>query len=150
MIGARLIDNHLILTPANALFEREVPEHIALRAALRAVLYQAAEALPPDVPLILTDALAQSDAGSDLIEPSLALAHKRGARFVPVLLTISEDENLRRVADPSRTGIGKLTDRAILQDLRLRHELLRLPGVRELDVTDLSAAQAATRIAEMI
>lgn len=146
-IGARLIDNHLILNPASALFERGTPDRSALRKRIRAVLYEAAVGLPPEVPLILTDALAQSDAGTDLIDRSLALARAREAEFVPILLTISEAENIRRLEDPARLGSGKLMDPSILRDQRKRHEVLRLPGVWEVDVTDLSAQDAADQIA---
>ncbi len=149
-IGARLIDNHLILNPASALFDRGTVERSRLREELRAVTYRAAESLPADTPLILTDALASSDAGTNLIEPTKALAAARGAPLWPVILGISNEENRRRLCDPARDGTGKLVDPAILDDLRQTHSLLRLPGVWDLDVTHLEASEAAARIADHV
>ncbi|MEJ6391722.1 hypothetical protein V8J82_00560 [Gymnodinialimonas sp. 2305UL16-5] len=149
-IGARLIDNHLILNPASALFERGTPDRSALRERLRAVMYEAALGLPADVPLILTDALAETDAKGPLIEPTIQLAKDRGAQLVPFVLRIDPEENMRRLTDPARDGTGKLTDAAMLRDLHATHRLLRLPGGLDLDVTDLSAGAAAEVIEAMI
>ena len=145
-IGARLIDNHLILNPASALFARGTPERAALRERLRAVMYDAALLLPADVPLILTDALAESDRHSKLVTPTLTLAKARGADLLPFVFNISPAENLRRLTDPARRDTGKLTDAAVLTDLRDKHRLLQLPGTQTIDVTDLSPAQAAAEI----
>lgn len=150
LIGARLLDNHLILNPASALFERGTPERSALRERLRAVLYEAALDVAPEIPLILTDALASTDAGSPLIEPTKALVKARRAQLVPFVLSIDEAENIRRLTNSARDGTGKLTDAAVLQDLRGRHDLLRLPGAVDLDVTQLTAQEAAEWIAETV
>lgn len=64
--------------------------------------------------------------------------------------TIAEAENLRRLSTPERVGTGKLIDGAILRDLRARHEILRLPGAQEVEVTDLSAQAAAEAIAGLL
>ncbi|MBM2577665.1 hypothetical protein JQC91_15265 [Jannaschia sp. Os4] len=148
-IGARVLHSHLVLDPASALFERGTPERAALRERLRATLYEAAVGLPPEVPLIVTDALAATDAGAPLIETTLHLARARGG-LVPFVLEVGPEENARRLADPARAGTGKLTDPSVLADLRRRHALLRLPGARSVNVTDLSAEAAADRLAAML
>ena len=145
-IGARLIDNHLILDPASALFDRGTPERAALRERLRAVLYDAAVGLPPEAPLILTDALAQTDVHRALWQSTQRLAHARGAPLRPVLLQIDLQENLRRLTDPRRADWDKLTDPARLEDLRRDHALLQLPDAFVLDVTELSPDAAAAEI----
>ncbi|CTQ51158.1 hypothetical protein [Jannaschia donghaensis] len=145
-IGGRLLDNHLILDPASALFARGTPERATLRDDLRRMLYDAALSLPADVPLILTDALAQTDRHSSLVEPTLRLVRRRRAALMAFVLQIELAENRRRLSDPARHDGYKLTDTATLDDLRTRHALLHLPGARTIDVTTLSAAQAAKRI----
>ncbi|MGB3556871.1 MAG: AAA family ATPase [Jannaschia sp.] len=149
-IGGRLIDNHLILDAAAALFKRGTRESSDLRETLRQVLYDAARTLPAEVPLILTDALSDSATDRPLIEPTLELARDRRARLVPIVLTVEIAENRRRLLDPARKDTGKLTDPAILDDLRRCHRLLHLEGAGTLDVTALSAEAAAIRIEAML
>ena len=144
LVGGRLLDNHLILDPATALFPRGTPEAAALREAVRKVLFDAALTLPPDVPIVLTDALSDDD--HHLAAPSLDLARQRKAPFVPVVLDLDPDENSRRLTVLARSEGGKLTDAAILEDIRAQERLLRLPGAYDLDVTDLSPQEAASRI----
>ena len=150
LIGGKVIHNHLMLDPAGALFDRGTPDHSVLREEVRGVIYRAALTMPPDVPLIVTDALAASDAVSPLITSTLTLAVQRDSDVIPIVLDISAAENARRLTDPSRIGSGKLTDRAVLQSLRDAHALLHLPGAIVFDVTDLSAEQAAHLIADAL
>ncbi len=149
-IGARLIDNHLILNPASALFDRGTAQRSALRERLRAVIYDAALGLPKDVPIILTDAVAQTDAESPLVVPMLDFVAARCAQLIPFVLAIEANENRRRLSDPARIGSGKLTDADVLDDLRSRHSLLHLPEARVLDVTHLTANAAACALAAEI
>jgi hypothetical protein len=76
------------------------------------------------------------------------LAQLRDDDLVPIVLHISADENRRRLQDPGREG-GKLKSVAILDSLRASHVLLvpEHPNTLEVDVSDLSAADAATHIA---
>ncbi|MEM7490792.1 MAG: nucleoside kinase, partial [Pseudomonadota bacterium] len=101
-IGGRLIDNHLILDPAVALFPRRSPEAAALREAVRDVVHGAALTLPNNIPLVLTDALSEDD--HHLAVPSIAFAARRGAPFLPVLLDLDAGENARRLTAPERFG----------------------------------------------
>ena len=149
-LGGRLIDNHLALDPAGALFDRSDPRHGALRATIRAAIDQAALALPPEIPLILTDALSDDPADDALFAPTRALARARGARLLCVTLDLDPQENRRRLTDPARGQRAKLTDPAILDSLRARHALLRPDGAVPLDVTALDPEQAATAIIDAL
>lgn len=142
-LGGRLIDNHLMLDPAGALFDRGDPRHAQLRADIRDLIHAAALTLPADVPLIVTDALASMDEA--LFAPTRALAQARGAPLICFILDITPEENRARLTDPRRTG-SKLTDVSILNDLRTRHEPLRPDGAVALDVTNQSPDDAATLI----
>lgn len=134
-LGGRLIDNHLALDPASALFERSDPRHVALRQTLRAAIDAAALTLPPEVPRIVTDALSD--------EPEDAALHC-------ITFDISPEENRRRLCNPARASRAKLTDPKILDRLRANHRHLRPEGSVSLDVTGLDPAQAATAIRDAL
>ena len=60
---------------------------------IRAAIDQAALALPPETPLILTDALSDDPADDALFAPTRALARARGARLLCVTLDLDPQEN---------------------------------------------------------
>ncbi|MBO9445238.1 hypothetical protein [Ruegeria sp. R14_0] len=150
MIGGRLIDNHLMLNPASALFVRSDPRHAVLRREVRAAIYEAALTLGPDIPVIFTDALEESSADRELIAPTLEFARKRGGRLQPFMLQLSEQENLRRLCDPERQGRGKLMEPDVLMNFRRDLTLLRLDGVIEISVDKRTPKEAARAIADAL
>jgi hypothetical protein len=77
-----------------------------------------------------------------------AMAGARGAAFVPVRLHISVEENTRRIVNTDRAEHLKLMDPGAPARLAAGPGLLRVahPNLLEMDVTDLSAAEAAARI----
>lgn len=145
-IGGRLLHNHLALDAARALFGRGTPGHGALRAEITAALCRAALGLPPEVPLVVTNALADSEDDRALMAPFEALAEARGAPFRMVTLAVSEAENRRRLCDPARQGGAKLRDPGVLEGLRRAHPLLSRPGAVRLEITALSPEAAAAAI----
>ena len=145
-LQARLIDNHIMLDAARAIYERGTPGSSALREEVRDVVLRHARTLPPEVPIILTDALADEPAARPLYAPTEALARDRGAPLLPFVLDLSPEENLRRLTNPAREGGAKLVNPEILQRIR-SHDVLFLPdGAVVLDVTAHSAAKAAALI----
>ncbi|MBS8228054.1 hypothetical protein [Vannielia litorea] len=145
-IGGRLLHNHLALDAAGALFTRGTPGHGVLRQTVTGALCAAARGLPPDIPLVVTNALADSAEDRALMAPFEALAAARGAAFRPVTLEVSEEENRRRLADPARADRGKLQDVAVLEGLRRRHALLVPEGAVALDVSAMTPEAAAGEI----
>ncbi|MEM7711530.1 MAG: nucleoside kinase [Pseudomonadota bacterium] len=143
-IKGRLLDNHLILDPAIALFARGTSEQKALREAIRGLLYEAVLTLPAEVPIVLTDALSEDD--HDLVAPAIDLAERRGAPFRPILLDLDGPDNARRLTASDRRGTGKRMDPAVLYKIRAEERLLHLPDAVEIDATALSAEAAADRI----
>ncbi len=150
--GARLLDVHVMLNPAEALFERDDPLHAALREAVRSLVMDHAAKLAPGMALILIDPLADDTAGAALFNQFQDLATRRGARLLSVRLEITPEENIRRLQTPSRAEHRKLTRPDILLHMRDRYELLRpqRADAMTIDVTHLSAEAAATRILEWI
>lgn len=151
-IGGRLLDNHVMLNPAEALFERGDPLHASLRNAVREVTLDHAERLEPGVSIVLTDALSEDDADTASFEHYRRLAENRSARLVSVVLDIAPEENARRLVSPGRNDALKLTSTEVLEATRSRYRLLRPSGIEviDLDVTELSAAEAAGEIIDLL
>jgi hypothetical protein len=151
-LDARLLDNHTLLNPAEALFGRDDPLHRSLRYKLREIVLAHAAQLAPDVPIVFTDALADDPGDAALFEEYRALARKRSARLVSAILDCGLDENLQRLTQAGRAEQHKLVRPAVLRDLRDRYVLLRPDGVEtiELDVTRLSAEDAAFALLERL
>jgi hypothetical protein len=153
-LGGRLLDNHTLLNPAEALFDRHDPKWQELRTKLRAVVLDFAAQLPATEPLILTDALATIDYDQRIFDDYRVLAEKRSARFVAAILNCDQAENERRLVSAGRRELHKLTSIEVLADLRSRYTLLRPGRVKliEIDVTKLTHETAAlalqTRIKE--
>lgn len=151
-LGARLLDAHVMLNPAEALFERDDPLHAALRDDVRSLVLDYAAKLAPGMSLVLTDPLAADEADMALFGRIRDLAVQRNARLAPIVLDITPGENVRRLQTPSRAEHRKLTRPDVLLRMRDRYELLRLQGTETmtLDITHLSADEAAARILEWI
>ncbi|WP_299653819.1 hypothetical protein [uncultured Tateyamaria sp.] len=145
-MGGRLIHNHIMLDAARAIYARDTPESIAMREEVRTLILAHARRLPSDVPIVLTDALADEPAAIPLFQPTLDLARDRNAPLHLFVLNLSVAENQRRLTDPSRLGSDKLTDANVLKTLRGKDKLFVQDSTRMLDVTNMSAQDAADRI----
>jgi len=104
------------------------------------------------VALVLTDPLSDDVVDTAVFERFRALATQRKARLVAVTLEIDAPENVRRLENPRRADHRKLMRADVLQELRHKYRLLRPEGVEtfSLDVTQLTAADAASRIFERL
>jgi hypothetical protein len=144
-LGGRLLDNHTLLNPAEALFNRRNPKWQELRSSIRALVLDFAAQLPATEPLILTDALANFDYDRRLFDDCRVLAERRSARLVAAILSCDHAENERRLVSAGRRELHKLTDVEVLADLRSRYTLLRPAGIDliEIDVTALTDEEAA-------
>ena len=149
LMQARLLDNHTIINPAEALFERRDPLNRSLRKALRTAIFDHVARMQPGV-LILTDAISDDAFDSALFDEYRELAQRRGARLVAVVLDCAPQINAQRLVAAGRAEKRKLTDPAILASLRADHRLLRAQGVPliTLDVGALSPSEAAAILAE--
>jgi len=147
-LGARLIDNHTLINPAECLFARNDANYWPLRKAVRALAFEYAARLAPGTHLVLTDALADIASDRAVFDDCLELASQRGAKLIAVVLECEEEENLRRLRAAGRVELLKLTNGEVLRDLRAKYRLLRPTDVTciELDVSALSAAEAAAAI----
>ncbi len=149
-ISARLLDNHTLLNPSNALFARDDPRHGRLRRVVRHAVFSAIADMPADTRIVTTDALSDEAEQRAIFNEVRDLALHRGDRFVPVVLETSLDENMRRVAHPSRAAHRKITDPELLRQLRSAARVYTAPDAKILDITALEPEQAADQLAILI
>ena len=153
LLGARLIDNHSVYNVGLSLTVFKSPAFYEAVRSVRAVAGSCIAYLPPETPLIMTNAhFATSDWGSENWEAFNGFARQRGLPLAVVVLDCSRVENMRRIAGESRIGKGALRDPALVPEAGQGRTLLAHGGdwTLHLDVTDLSAAQAAAAIRDWL
>lgn len=150
-LGGRLLDNHAIYDVAFALAEFRSPAWDRLARGVRDVAFAGVEALPPQVPVVTTNACSDSDWGREMWRAMLDLAARRGSRFLVVSMTCAPQENARRLGSAGRGG-GKMTDPLALEAYRRNWTLLEDggDGLLRLDCTKLSAEASATAIQDWV
>ncbi|MBL8581040.1 MAG: AAA family ATPase [Rhizobiaceae bacterium] len=150
MIDARMVDEHLISAPADMLFSRRETLNRTLRIDIRKAVFSHILRAPRAMSFVFTDSLADHPQDAATFENYRELAERRRARLVAVVVDCSEEENLRRLKLQARDERKKFTDPKRMRKLRDEHKLLRSERVElvEIDVTRLSAEQAAEAIAK--
>jgi len=143
-LGGALLDNHTLLNPAEALFDRKDPGYAELRSGVRRLVLQGAAADASKRPLVVTDALGDDEA--HLLEDWRLVAAARHALFLPVVLDCAWEENRRRLVSQGRKERHKLTRIEVLDSLRKEHALLRPADAFGLDATFLLPEESARRI----
>ena len=148
-INGRLLDIHSVYNIPLALTEFKSPEFIEATEKIEAIAHGLVIKLPNDVPVVLTTVLAgNSDWGDAEWQRIVKLGRER-----PPLLVVHlhcDLENIRRIQSAGRAAKRKPRDPEMA---RRNHEQRKvLAGINEanllqLDVTSLSPADAAERIA---
>ena len=141
---AKLVHNHLLINPADAILHRTQSGYQTLRRALRAVIFAslAHENATYESAYIFADFQSSDALGSAVCAEYAATALERGSLFVPVVLSCEENINLERVMSSSRVEHHKLMDVDLVRQLRRESEVHRFmghPTALELDVTELMA-----------
>lgn len=95
---------------------------------------------------VMTNVLYEDSGDRSLFYQMEEVAEARGGFFAPIKLLISEEENKKRIQNPNR----QLRLKSINAIHTTENELINIshPNLLELDVTNLSAADAAQRILE--
>src|SRR5262245_31995550 len=75
-LDAKLIDNHTLLNPAEALFDRADPLHASLRQEVRTVVLNHAARMPAGTALLFTDALSDDADDQKAFDDYRALARR--------------------------------------------------------------------------
>lgn len=149
--NGKLVHNHLLIDPADAVLPRSSSDYQPLRGAIRAVvLDMLAESLDTfGSVFVFTDFQTNDDIGHSVLAEYRSMAMRRNCSLVTVILTCSKKENLRRLGTTERSIHGKLTDSKLVSYIRDNEEVHQLPDNRlemELDVTTLDADAAARLI----
>jgi hypothetical protein len=147
----KLVDNHLINNPIFSLIQLDGKTPMPMRVWDNVVKIWdvVADTLihlsPPEGNFVLTNSLAEGDE-FDLrhYERIKNIADQRRGHFVPVRLTLDVDEHRRRITVPAR----KLRHKETNPEAPARYAAQSIlnvvhPHVLTLDVTHLSAAEAA-------
>jgi energy-coupling factor transporter ATP-binding protein EcfA2 len=153
IVDATIIDNHWINDPVLRLLPRHdaaAPEAVWPQVAKvrDAVLETIATLAPRQSNFIFTYAGSHEDAADrKAFEEYRDVATRRAARFIAVRLLCDEDELVRRIQSPERRGRKLIDPEEAIENVRGFSPLdPGLPGSLTLDVTHLSAEQAAARI----
>ena len=151
-IGGRLLDNHTIFNVAFSLCDFRSPEFYETVRAVRQIAFTTAIKLPPSVPILLTNANANTSFGRENWAAIKDMAKLRASVLCNILLDCSIEENNRRLQSPDRARMRKLIDPEALARSREKAELLAEDGdhLLRLDVTELMPEETAHRIEEWL
>lgn len=149
--SARLVHNHLLIDPANAVLHRTQPGYQTLRKAIRDAVFTSLvkESSTYAAIYIFTDWQSGDATGSSVCEEFRTMAQTRGSVLIPIIIKCDEEENVRRLAGLERSKYGKITDVDLLLQFRKQVDpppVFRFDGHEhriEVDVTDMSAEEAA-------
>lgn len=109
-LGARLLDNHTVYNVAFALADFRSPEFYATARAVRDVTFECASRVPSDTPIVMTNAVSNSDWGRENWGAVQALARRRKSKLFAVTLSCEASEQARRMLSAERHYLGKLTN----------------------------------------
>ncbi|KAL2070722.1 hypothetical protein VTL71DRAFT_13748 [Oculimacula yallundae] len=149
--STKLVHNHLLINPADAILTRSQPGYQDLRRAIRSAIFQSLihEAATHEAAYIFTDFQSTDAVGSGVCKEFEDAANQRGGPFVPIVLKCDEDANLERLISDDRIAHGKLTNVELVKGFRERVVVYRsekADNALELDVTHLSAEEAGEKI----
>ena len=147
--GYVICDNQLVNNPIFALLNYDglmpVPENAwNAIARIRNVVFDFI-ANERDKSYVFTNVLGENAGDHKLFKQVQRIASKRKSLFIPVKLLISEEENKKRIVNIERLHRYKSID---IEDASAENRLIEIshPNLLELDVTDLSAEDAAGEI----
>lgn len=148
-----VVDNQFINTTVFSLIDTDGVTPLPSRVweyveQVRTVVLQVIRELAkPKRSFLFTNELIDEDPGDvELYQKITQLAHERGALLIPVRLLISVDELCRRVQSPTRKKLLKSIDPDQAAKNWESCTVLKPEGCFELDVTHLSATDAAKEI----
>lgn len=147
--GYKVVDNQLINNPIFSLLDLDgitsIPQNAwaAIADIRKAVLSYVSQDSKSNY--VLTNELCEVEHDHVIYNRVKKSAETRGSKFVPVKLTILAEERARRITDPDRIDRWKSTNVA---ETEVQKEFIKIdhPHLLELDVTALSAMQAAAEI----
>lgn len=145
--GLPLFHNHLAVDLALTMFPFGSPGFVRLRAQLWRAAFE--EAVAAQRSFIFTFN-PEATVDPKLIQDLRAIVERGGGKMLFVELSCPRETILERLGNESRSAFGKLTDRALYEQIE-RQRGFEFPPLPEpllcIDTATLSAKQAADRIA---
>lgn len=146
--NAKLVHNHLLIDPAGGVLARSSADYQPLRRAIRTVVFDTLATSPDtyDSIYVFTDAQSNDDTGSSVMIEYRSLVAHRNCALVPIILTCSKEENLKRLGTTERSVHGKLTDLELLPSIWDSEVIYQWPDdplQMKLDHIELDADEAA-------
>ncbi|KAH6954629.1 hypothetical protein HG530_010788 [Fusarium avenaceum] len=146
--NGKLVHNHLLIDPAGTILSRASADYQPLRRAIRTAIFNilATSRDTFDSVFVFTDFQSDDDIGSAVMAEYRAMAARRGCAFIPIVVTCSKEENLRRLTSMGRSQHEKLTDVELVARIRDNSAIHQSPDDffrMELDVTELDEDTAA-------
>ncbi|KXH60192.1 hypothetical protein CSAL01_13013 [Colletotrichum salicis] len=155
--GARLIHNHLLINPADAVLRRTEPGYQDLRKAIRGTVFAALAGSPStcDSVYIFTDFQSSDAVGSATCAEYLEAARARGCVLVSVVLACDEGVNLERLVSAERRAHCKIVDPELLMSFRAGSMIHRFAAsdsvvVLDVDVSRKTPEEAAEEILDHV
>lgn len=148
-LGFKIIDNHLINDPIFKTLDLDgktpiPPEAWAAIRQIRDIVCRYIATHSQSSFIFTNELLEGSEQDKDLCKKIQGLAFERGSTFIPVRLLVSSEERARRIVSEDRRSRCKwvaLDRRESVEVMKVTH-----PNLLTLDVTQLSAQQAAEKI----
>ncbi|KAG5659852.1 hypothetical protein KAF25_002411 [Fusarium avenaceum] len=146
--NGKLVHNHLLIDPAGAILSRASADYQPLRRAIRTAIFDTLATSQDtfDSVFVFTDFQSDDDIGSAVMAEYRAMAARRGSAVIPIVVTCSKEENLRRLTSMERSQHEKLTNVELVARIRENSAIRQSPDDffrMELDVTELDEDAAA-------
>ncbi|KAJ5800683.1 uncharacterized protein N7518_002751 [Penicillium psychrosexuale] len=156
-LEARVVHNHLLADLADAVRSKTAPTYQTFRRQLRDLVFDAIstdEHILPGTAFVFTGNFSQSMVGQTAAQEYATAASRCGASFIPVTIHCNIEELERRIVSRSRSEVSsrKLLDPARGAKIATQKVLYIFENTQalSLDVSLMSAEQAAKRIAEHV
>ncbi|KAL6889189.1 hypothetical protein GGI43DRAFT_226997 [Trichoderma evansii] len=150
----KVVHNHLLINPADAVLHREQAGYQDLRRQIRLAIFNSLiyEPATHSTAYIFTDFQTSNELGEIVCEEYIDCAKRRRCNFIPIMLLCDEETNLGRLVEDGRVNHGKLIDAELVKMFRKvdLYSFNNHPSSLRLDVSDLSADGAARRIMDHV
>lgn len=151
----KLIHNHLLINPADAVLHRTQPGYQSLRRAVRAAIFTSLATEPAtfNTTYLFTDFQTTNEQGASVCAEYAQAAKDRGCLLIPIILTCDEDENIKRMTQSEREKHAKLMDVELLRTFRKGAPIFEFSDRNEfleIDVTRLEPEEVGRTIWEHV
>lgn len=150
----KVVHNHLLINPADAVLHREQAGYQELRRQIRLAIFNSLiyEPATHSTAYIFTDFQTSNELGEIVCQEYIDCAKRRRCNFIPIMLLCDEETNLGRLVEDGRANHGKLIDVELVKKFRKAdlYEFDNHPALLRLDVSVLSADEAARRIMDHV